>query len=150
MDNLATSIPVDRHTTARIADAIDMSRMTYERLDKVMQATEKEQKKRIFDMWLACYTQEEIAEAVGWPRQTVTDEINTFADFGHLSESGKTAANHLTDFEHPLYSVWSYGKKTGFPARCITVRSSERFTWQRKPSPTGSPGRCIRRWEEFV
>ena len=64
-------------------------------------------------LWLACYTQEEIAEAVGWERQTITDWIKDFADFGHMSESGITLANHADEkFERPIYNIWKQQEKT--------------------------------------
>lgn len=68
--------------------------------------------KRIFAMWLACHTQQEIAEAEGLPQQTVADSLKGSTDFGKLAESGKAAANHLTDFEPPIYNVWKQQDKT--------------------------------------
>jgi hypothetical protein len=43
--------------------------------------------KRIFDLWLACWTQEEIAEALGCPRETTRDLIAPFGEIGNLAES---------------------------------------------------------------
>lgn len=51
---------------------------------------------------MRCYTQEEIAEEEGCPRETVRDVLKDFGDFGKLSESGKAAANHVTDFKRPV------------------------------------------------
>lgn len=85
--------------------------------------------KRIFGMWLACYTQEEIAQAEGLPRQTVTDYLSGLAENGNVSESGKTEENdgdhpfklsksekadaeHATDFDVPIYNIWSFQKKS--------------------------------------
>ncbi|MBW1785276.1 MAG: hypothetical protein JRK53_01455 [Deltaproteobacteria bacterium] len=59
-----------------------------------------------FELWLACHTQEQIAEIVGSPRQTIADQTSSFAEIGHLTESGKTSANHLADFDHPIYNLW--------------------------------------------
>jgi len=36
------------------------------------------------------YTQEQIADVVGIPRQTITDKIKNFAENGQMSEIGKT------------------------------------------------------------
>jgi len=81
--------------------------------------------KRIFDLWLACYTQEEIAEIVGWPRRTITRWLS----FGQNPESEEMAktpssdeesgespiqltkaqladADHATEFDVPIYNVW--------------------------------------------
>lgn len=78
--------------------------------------TVKDQKdkrdKRIFDMWLACHTQEEIAEAVSSPRQTVTDILKGFAETVPENQTGKTLAAHAADFDPPLYNVWKRQEKT--------------------------------------
>jgi hypothetical protein len=62
--------------------------------------------KRIFDLWLACHMQEEIAEQLDIPRTTIEGWLSEFDDFGHLSESVKATATHATDFDPPLYNVW--------------------------------------------
>nr|WP_275895714.1 DNA methyltransferase [Acidibrevibacterium fodinaquatile] len=63
----------------------------------------------MFDMWLACYTQEEIAEAEGAAVGTVNSVCSEMAD---LPESDKPAASHLTDFDPPLYNVWKQQTRT--------------------------------------
>ena len=65
--------------------------------------------RRIFEMWLACYTQEEIAEAVGAAVGTVNSVCSEMAN---LPELNKPAASHLTDFEPPLYNVWKQQSRT--------------------------------------
>jgi hypothetical protein len=67
--------------------------------------------RRIFDLWLACHSQEEIAEAVGVTHQAVALVLQESAT---LPEIAKPAAAHLTDFEVPLYNVWK--RKRGGPA----------------------------------
>lgn len=59
--------------------------------------------KRIFDLWLACHTQEEIAETVGCAKTQVNEVCSELAN---LPEGNKPAASHLTDFDPPLYNVW--------------------------------------------
>lgn len=58
-------------------------------------------------IWLSCKTQDEIAEAVGVPRKTIDDWINSF---GEISDSDKSPK--LTTFTPPLYNVWNKQKKT--------------------------------------
>lgn len=65
-----------------------------------------ERDNRIFDLWLASYTQQEIAELVGVPKQTISDKISGLTDFGKVAKSGQIAAEHLTDFDPPLYDIW--------------------------------------------
>ena len=57
-------------------------------------------------MWLACYTQEEIAEKEGIDQSIVSDMTKDFMDFGKLADSHKVAALHQVDFEIPIYNVW--------------------------------------------
>ena len=65
----------------------------------------------IMDMYLACYSQEEIAAAVDMPRKTVGDRIANFSDLGNLAKSAKTHANHEEqEFQVPLYNVWTKSK----------------------------------------
>jgi len=54
-----------------------------------------------FNLWLACYTQEEIAEKEGIDRTLISDLIKDFVDFGKLAENHKVAALHQVDFEIP-------------------------------------------------
>ncbi len=95
-----------------------------------------------FDMWLACYTHEEIAEKVGYKRRTVSDFLETVAfggngdsaisaqtldpdsDSDDDEETGNTLgrwkatkanaplAEHAVDFDVPLYNVWKFKEKT--------------------------------------
>jgi len=45
--------------------------------------------KRIFDLWLACWTQEEIAKEVGCSQQATADIVKTFTGNGKVADSGK-------------------------------------------------------------
>jgi hypothetical protein len=57
----------------------------------------------LLGLWLACHTQEEIAETVGCDQDTVSDISRKMAD---LPESVKPVAAHQVDFDVPLYNVW--------------------------------------------
>lgn len=81
-------------------------------LSRIDKDTKESRDKKIFDMWMACYTQQEIADIVGISQQTVADSIKDFTDFGKVSDSGKATANHVTDFEPPIYNIWKQQKKT--------------------------------------
>jgi hypothetical protein len=52
-------------------------------------------------MWLACHTQEEIAEAVGAPQQTVADQIKAFTESVLQNQTSKAASSHAVEFEVP-------------------------------------------------
>ncbi len=52
--------------------------------------------KRIFDLWLACHTQEEIAAEVDAERSAISMMLPKMAELPNLA---KPAADHLTEFE---------------------------------------------------
>src|SRR6516164_4721822 len=85
----------------------------------------------VFSLWLACHTEEQIAEAVGMPRDTVHSVLLKYGDFrfstkpGELSEikdeaerwseiekRNRAAAEHKSDFEPPIYNIWKQQEKT--------------------------------------
>lgn len=94
-----------------IAKTLSVSgRMVNIYLSDVDKQLREERKERIFGMWLACHTQEEIAEAVGVPRQTLDGLLPKMEE---LPNSAKVAANHQdADFTPPIYNIWSFSKKT--------------------------------------
>jgi hypothetical protein len=57
--------------------------------------------RRIFDMWLACYTQEQIAEACGCHKDTVSEITENCRKKFSETKSDKSAMDHATDFEPP-------------------------------------------------
>ena len=61
----------------------------------------------------ACYTQQEIAGAVGCSTGEVSAITSETADLPNLTKSDLAAAEHLTDFNVPIYNVWTWtGKST--------------------------------------
>lgn len=58
-------------------------------------------------MWLACYTQEEIAETTGLTQQQISEVLQKTAD---LPKSVKVIASHLVDFDPPIYNIWMTGQ----------------------------------------
>lgn len=63
-------------------------------------------------MWLACYTQQEIAEAIGIPRKTVDDTFGESGEIAKLAKTDQSAAEHATDFTPPIYNIWKQQEKT--------------------------------------
>jgi len=55
-------------------------------------------------MWMACHTQEEIAEVVGIHQDTVSDWVAKFTENLNSKESVKF--NFQDDFEPPVYNIW--------------------------------------------
>ncbi len=70
----------------------------------------EERKAKIFSMYLAGYTMQEIAEAVGMHPDTV---LETTRKFTEMEKSVKLLANFQdSEFEVPIYNVWTFAKKT--------------------------------------
>lgn len=67
--------------------------------------------KRIFDMWLACYTQQEIADAVGIGQAEVAKSIPNGV-LAELNKTDQSAAEHANDFTPPIYNIWKQQEKT--------------------------------------
>ena len=111
----------------KICDTLSISRDSYERWTKTQRETaEKAINKQIEQMWFRCYSQQEIADAVGLSRETVSDKI---ADFGKNPQMRDSTI--FRDFEPELYSIWNFGKATNevkvqHPANSPTLRQSER------------------------
>jgi len=82
-------------------------------LSDVEKQMREERKERIFNMWMACATQEEIAEAVGVHKDTVSAEMEVCRNLETLPNSDKVTAMHQdADFAPPIYNVWTFAKKT--------------------------------------
>jgi hypothetical protein len=79
-------------------------------LSRIDKDAKEQRDRRIFEMWMASYTQEEIAEAVGEKKQRVSEVI--CPDLANLPKADKSAAEHATDFEPPIYNIWKQQTKT--------------------------------------
>jgi hypothetical protein len=67
-------------------------------------------------MWLACYTQEEIAEAVGTGEEAVRLITQKSADLPELGKSEQALASHAADFEPMFYNIWKQQTVDAFGA----------------------------------
>ena len=79
------------------------------RLPKSDKVTKEARNKKIFELWLACYTQEEIAVVVNISQREVG---RTLDDIAGLPKLAKVAADHLVDFTPPIYNVWKFKDRT--------------------------------------
>jgi hypothetical protein len=66
---------------------------------------------RTFDLWLACWTQEQIAGELSISQGEVAKNIPS-GDIAVLNKSDRAAAEHATDFDPPIYNVWKQQEKT--------------------------------------
>lgn len=76
-------------------------------LSRIDKDTKEATKKKVFDLWLSCHTQEEIAEECGVPRETARDIL---ADLEKIPISPKYLFQD--DFDPPLYNVWKQQNRT--------------------------------------
>ena len=78
-------------------------------IDKQLRA---ERKEKIFNLWLAGSTSEEIASRINLTRQATDGYIEEMQKMEELPNFAKVSANFQDDFEAPLYNVWSFAKKS--------------------------------------
>lgn len=79
-------------------------------LSRIDKDTKDARDKRIFGLWLACHTQQEIADAEGVSQPYVTEAVSSGT--ADLPSAMKAAADHATDFDPPIYNVWKQQDKT--------------------------------------
>ena len=91
--------------------------MVSDYLSNIDKQLREERKRKIFSMWLACYSQEEIAESVGVDQMTVKRETDTFTQIGSTSDLSKSR-DFSQDDEIATYgdlgSVSSFAKSRDF------------------------------------
>ena len=86
------------------------------RIDKDARA---ERNQKIFDLWMQCYTQQEIADVIGCVKAEVSGVCSKTATLPNLNKSDKSAAEHVTHFTRfastalQAYSVSEAGNLLG-------------------------------------
>jgi DNA methylase/ParB-like nuclease domain len=71
----------------------------------------KELEETAFRLWLACATQQEIADSTGWSQPTVASFIEKL-NLQFLDKSLMAYAEHATEFDPPIYNVWKQQEKS--------------------------------------
>ena len=84
-------------------------------LSRTVKENKDRRDRKIFAMWMACHTQEEIAEAVELSQRAVSEQCEGFSSSVLQNQTSKSAAEHATDFKPPLYNVWKWQEKTDAP-----------------------------------
>jgi DNA-binding CsgD family transcriptional regulator len=101
----------DKKEIARILSVSDRSVNNY--LGDIDKKLREERKEKIFAMWMQCYTQEEIGEEVKLEKMQVSRIIEDCIILENLPKSYKLNASYQdSDFEIPLFNIWSFAKKT--------------------------------------
>ena len=79
-------------------------------LSRTIKEEKEKQKAKTFDLWLQCYTQEEIADMVGVTQQTIDNWVE---DFTKTLDAKEFVKFHFNDgFEPPIYNIWKLKEKT--------------------------------------
>ncbi len=76
------------------------------------QAEREERKKIIQDLYLKCYTAEEIAQVVGLSRELAQKEIEALLVGNEDVRKLPKVSFSEPDYAPPIYNVWAFGKKT--------------------------------------
>ena len=84
-------------------------------LARTVKEERESRNKKIKALWLACETQTAIAEACDCTHPTVSNEVDHFVKTVLENQNYKARASHATDFEPPLYNIWSGRVKTAGP-----------------------------------
>ena len=96
-----------------LAKILSVSERTVrEWLSRMDKDAKEARNQRIFEMWMACYTQQEIADVVGMTNQQVSQITAELPEIGKLAKTAQAAAEHATDFEPPIYNVWKQQSKS--------------------------------------
>lgn len=97
----------------QIAADLSVSERTVRRwLSRRIKDMKDERDRQIADMWLACYTEEEIAEAVGMPQQTVNDHTRELPKDDIWQKSVVFSEYRDPAWHPPLYDVWKVQDKS--------------------------------------
>lgn len=91
-----------------IRKTLSISESTFKRFtqDKRKQF-EEEQNERIFDMWMQCYTQQHIEDALNIERTIVSRKIADFVQNGQMTD-----LHNFRNFEPQIYDIWNFHKAT--------------------------------------
>ena len=107
---------LDKQRIAKILSILPDTVTRY--LKDIEEALKKERRRRIFDLWMQCQTQEEIAQEVKLTHQAIAIEIETFARKRPDTDFCKTleldASDHEDDrnFKPQIYDVWNFAENT--------------------------------------
>jgi ParB-like chromosome segregation protein Spo0J len=98
---------------ATLARLLSVSERTVrEWLSRIDKDTKEERNRRIFELWMACYTQEEIAQREDLTQQSVDLILQETATLPKLVKSNQAAAEHATDFKPPIYNIWKQQERS--------------------------------------
>ena len=96
--------------------------------------------RQIFDLWLACHTQQEIADEVGLSQSEVDRCFTQFGNIAILGKTDQSSAAHATEFDVPLYNVGRHRSTPPYTYRKRRVKGSDgRRNLARPSEQVGKP-----------
>lgn len=96
---------------AQLATLLSVSERTVrDWLSRIDKDAKEARNQRIFDLWMQCWTQEEIAAEVGLHAQD--NALRVSGNLADLPKNQKSLAEHATDFDVPIFNVWKQQTKT--------------------------------------
>jgi len=96
-----------------LAKILSVSERTIrEWLSRVDKDSKEARNKRILELWLACYSNEEIGKEFEMTPQAVGQVLKESADLPKLSKLDQATAEHATDFDIPIYNIWKQQTKS--------------------------------------
>ena len=99
-------------TKEEIAQALSVSVQTVRAyLSGIDRRIREERKQQIFDLYMDCHTQNEIAEGVVIARKSVDDIIKSFGENESTFDFAKSILHEPdSDYKTPIYNIWTFGK----------------------------------------
>jgi hypothetical protein len=96
-----------------LAKLLSVSERTIrEWLSRVDKDAKDARNKRIFELWMACNENTEIAAITGCDEKTVRTVIGESAALPKLRKDEQANADHAVDFDVPIYNVWKQQSKS--------------------------------------
>lgn len=81
-------------------------------LSRIDKDSKEARNNKIFDLWMQCYTRDEIAELTNTSTGEVSAISSKMADLPNMTKSDKSKAEHATDFKPPIYNIWKQQSKS--------------------------------------
>jgi hypothetical protein len=81
-------------------------------LSRIDKDSKEARNRRIFELWMAGWTEREIAEEVSASAGDIHTVCSEMAGLPNLSKPDQSSATHATDYQPPIYNIWTQQAKT--------------------------------------
>jgi DNA-binding CsgD family transcriptional regulator len=100
---------IDKDEIAKILSVSKRTINSY--LTDIDKQIREERKEKVFDMYMKCFSMDEIAEELKVTKETISKDVCQISE--DVLKSDKVKAEYLdSDFETPLYNIWTFARKT--------------------------------------